>query len=221
MMWIQKSLQEQRKNVRAVGTKTPLALGLDTSLAQMGLSFSKRHIDGYIEKSPFYEKYPRYNELSEVPADSKPAVWWNVKYKTRWLSDGSIVSGNPIFTNFLWNEIGRGVDLHKLEKWMDKNKKTVIELTSAVFSNKAPHFTDFFEPELINIEKAKKVNSFNNTCKKCHGQYVKNWSSENAHEFQCRAFKNKDSSYHEKTPVKKWGPIHFAMKMKYFYDLND
>ena len=52
------------------------------------------------------------------------------------------------------------MDLHKLEKWMDKNKKTVIELTSAVFSNKAPHFTDFFESELINIEKAKKGESF-------------------------------------------------------------
>ncbi len=219
-----KEFTRTRKNVRAVGTKTPLALGLDTSLAQMGLSFSKRHIDGYIEKSPFYEKYPRYNELSKVPADSKPAVWWNVKYKTRWLSDGSIVSGNPIFTNFLWNEIGRGVDLHKLEKWMDKNKKTVIELTSAVFSNKAPHFTDFFEAELINIEKAKKGELvFNNTCKKCHGQYVKNWSNENAHELSSsELLKTKTVLYHEKTPVKKVGtdPLRYE-GMKYFYeDLN-
>ena len=213
-----------RKNVRSVGTKSPLALGLDTSLAQMGLSFSKRGEDGYIEKNLFYEKYPRYNELSKVPADSKPAVWWNVKYKTRWLSDGSIVAGNPIFTNFLWNEIGRGVDLHKLEGWMEKNKKTVIELTSAVFSNKAPHFTDFFEAELINIEKAKKGELvFNDTCKKCHGQYVKNWSEENSSEMSLKEkLKTKTVVYHEKTPVKKVGtdPLRYE-GMKYFYkDLN-
>jgi len=219
-----KEFSRTRKNVRAVGTKSPLALGLDTSLAQMGLSFSKRHIDGYIEKSPFYEKYPRYNELSMVPADSKPAVWWNVKYKTRWLSDGSIVSGNPIFTNFLWNEIGRGVDLHELENWMDDNKKTVIELTSAVFSNKAPHFTDFFDAKLINIEKAKKGEIvFNNTCKKCHGEYIKNWSQENSHKLSHKQLlKTKTVIYHEKTPVKKVGtdPLRYE-GMKYFYeDLN-
>ena len=105
-----------------------------------------------------------------------------------------------------------------------KKKKTVIELTSAVFSNKAPHFTDFFEPELINIEKAKKGELvFNNTCKKCHGQYVKNWSSENAHELSSsELLKTKTVLYHEKTPVKKVGtdPLRYE-GMKYFYeDLN-
>ena len=219
-----KSLFGREKTFERLGRNLRWHLGLDTSLAQMGLSFSKRGEDSYIEKNLFYEKYPRYNELSKVPADSKPAVWWNVKYKTRWLSDGSIVSGNPIFTNFLWNEIGRGVDLHKLEGWMDKNKKTVIELTSAVFSNKAPHFTDFFEAELINIEKAKKGELvFNDTCKKCHGQYVKNWSEENSSKMSLdEKLKTKTVVYHEKTPVKKVGtdPLRYE-GMKYFYkDLN-
>ena len=213
-----------RKNVRSVGTKSPLALGLDTSLAQMGLSFSKRETDSYIEKSNFYERFPRYNELSQVPADSKPAVWWNVKYKTRWLSDGSIISGNPIFTNFLWNEIGRGVDLKKLEVWMEENKQTIIELTAAVFSNEAPHFTDFFDSEIIDIEKAKKGEIvFNSTCKKCHGEYIKNWSEEDAHKLsKAEKLKTKKVIYHDKTPVKKVGTDPFRYEgMKYFHeDLN-
>jgi len=49
-------------------------------------------------------------------ADSKPAVWWGLKYKNRWLSDGSVVSGNPIFTNIIWNELVTLNDLTDLKK---------------------------------------------------------------------------------------------------------
>ena len=80
-----------------------------------------------------------------------------LKYKTRWLSDGSIVSGNPIFTNFLWNEIGRGVDLQELEQWLKNNKKIVMELTTAVFATESPRWTDFFHADTINIVKAKLI----------------------------------------------------------------
>ena len=50
----------------------------------------------------------------------------------RWLLDGSVVSGNPVYTNLIWNEIGRGTDLKELEAWLDKNQKTVDEITAAV-----------------------------------------------------------------------------------------
>ena len=164
------------KEPKVCRVKTPLTLGLDTSLAQVGLSLAKRNLDPYATKSEYFEKNPRRNDLEKYPADSKPAVWWNLKYKTRWLSDGSIVSGNPIFTNFLWNEIGRGTDLKELEGWLKSNKQTVMELTASVFATKSPHWTDFFKPETISIEKARKGEKiFKQTCQKCHGQYVKNW----------------------------------------------
>lgn len=70
-------------------------------------------------------KHPRETPLDHFIADSKPAVWWNVKYKTRWLSDGSVMSGNPILTNFLWNELGRGVDLVELANWVRKNPEII------------------------------------------------------------------------------------------------
>ena len=68
-----------RKNVRSTGSITPIALGVDTSLAQVALSLAKRNEDDYITKNPLYENFPRFNELQRTPADSKPAVWWNLK----------------------------------------------------------------------------------------------------------------------------------------------
>ncbi|NCN42321.1 hypothetical protein GW916_13855 [bacterium] len=110
-------------------------------------------------------------------ADSKPAVWWGVKYKNRWLSDGSVVSGNPIFTNIIWNELGRGADLHKIENWLAQNSNVIAELTTAVFSSKPPSVTEFFPAEKINLEDAiAGERHFNNHCAKCHGVYFKNWS---------------------------------------------
>ena len=46
-----------------------------------------------------------------------------------------MVAGNPILTNLLWNEIGRGTDLKELLSWVAKNKNKVDELTTAVFSS--------------------------------------------------------------------------------------
>jgi len=103
-----KILVKAKKAIRFVGAKKPMALGLDTSLAQVALSLAKRGQDEYAERKKYFSHFPRKNKLSTMVADSKPAVWWNLKYKNKWLSDGSIVSGNPVFTNFLWNEIGRG-----------------------------------------------------------------------------------------------------------------
>lgn len=171
-------MKELKTNIQRVGTKQPVQLGLDTSLAQVSLSLNHRNKDAYATPSEWYEFFPRADEiLDNNPADSKPMVWWNVKYKNRWLSDGSMISGNPIFTNIIWNEIGRGVDLKVLEKWLKENQKVIDELTTAVFSSEAPRFTDFYPAELIDIDTAKQGEKiFNQTCSKCHGTYEKAWN---------------------------------------------
>lgn len=170
-----------KKNLVGVAAKVPQTLGLDTSLPQVALSLALRNEDDYATKSPIFEKFPRPNELDSYIADSKPMPWWNLKYKTRWLADGSIVSGNPILTNILWNELGRGADLKELEQWMRDNRKTIDELTVAAFATEAPRYTDFFPVTTISLDRAKKGEViFQNSCQKCHGEYQKAWNSPDA-----------------------------------------
>lgn len=170
-----------KKNIKYVGTKSPVTLGLDTSLAQVALSLARREQDPYATKNPMRAYRPRQNPLGKKVADSKPMPWFTLKYKTRWLSDGSIRSGNPVFTNFLWNEIGRATELRELEVWMRQNKQKIAELTAAVFATKAPQYTDFFPAEDINLASAMRGEElFNNNCMKCHGKYEKGWSLDNA-----------------------------------------
>lgn len=164
-------------HIQSVGLKKPVALGLDTSLAQVALSLAKRSPTENAERTEKDSKNPRPNMLDTMVADSKPAVWWNVKYKTHWLSDGSVVSGNPVFTNFLWNEIGRGVDLPVLIDWLSENKEVVRELTTAVFATEAPKWRDFFGEHTINVERAKRGEAiYAQACSHCHGEYKKAWS---------------------------------------------
>jgi hypothetical protein len=196
-----------KKNIKAVGLKKPIALGLDTSLAQVALSLSKRNPDGIASRSQYFEKHPRHDYLDDYPADSKPAVWWNLKYKNRWLSDGSVVSGNPIYTNILWNELGRGVDLLELEQWLEDNEKIVAELSTAVFSSEAPRITDFFSEAEIDIAAAKRGETlFNEVCSSCHGTYKKNWSLPNAEAMSLtERIKTSQVYYPKQTKVKNVG----------------
>ncbi len=213
-----------RTNVRSTGSISPMALGVDTSLAQVALSLAKRNDDAYITKNKTFENYPRFNELQRTPADSKPAVWWNLKYKTRWLSDGSIVEGNPIFTNFLWNEIGRGSDMKELEVWLKENKQTVMELTSSIFNTPAPKWVDFFPVASIDIEKAKRGEKiFLNSCKRCHGIYEKGWSSSDAGDLSDEQLLSTTKvKYHKRTPVKNVGtdPLRYQGMKHFADDLN-
>ncbi len=210
-----------KDNILAVDGVIPQVHGLDTSLPHTALSLARRNNDEYATKNPNLEKYPRENELSSFVADSKPMPWWNLKYKTRWLSDGSVVSGNPIFTNFLWNEIGRGTDLKELEQWMKDNSKTIQEVTAAAFATEAPRYTDFFPLGSINIESAKRGEKlFNQTCLKCHGEYQKGWAEPNAAELNdMQLIATTKVIYHEKTPVRDVGtdPQRYQA-MKYFAD---
>lgn len=214
-----------KKNLVSVGAVAPQVLGLDTSLAQVALSLSKRNADDYATKSDYFEKHPRANPLDKLVADSKPMPWWNLKYKTRWLSDGSIVSGNPIYTNILWNEIGRGTDLKELEKWLKENDQKIAELTTAVFATQAPRWTDFFNVKTINIEKAKRGEIiFNNTCSECHGTYEKAWGRPDADKLSDLEKMATDKViYHDRTPVENVDTDTLRYEgMKYFSKaLND
>jgi hypothetical protein len=100
--------ERMKENLKSVAAKKPAVFGLDTSLAQVALSLAKRNLDAYATRNDEIAAHPRPDPLDTAVADSKPAVWWNLKFKNRWLSDGSVVSGSPILTNILWNEIGRG-----------------------------------------------------------------------------------------------------------------
>jgi hypothetical protein len=192
-----------QRSLASIGVKIPVVAGLDTSLAQVALSLAKRQQDRYVSFSRRWEKSPREEPLENFVADSKPAVWWNVKYKNRWLSDGSVIAGNPIYTNILWNEIGRGTDLRELEGWLKRNERTIHEITTAVFSMQAPRITDFFPAEKISLERAKRGETvFLQRCAKCHGVYEKAWNLPN---FSGKSLAEQLATvrvhYHEKTPV--------------------
>lgn len=194
-----------KDNLKYVGSVNPQVLGLDTSLPHVALSLHKRGDDDIASKKPVRRRRP--HELNTFVADSKPMPWWNLKYKTRWLSDGSIVAGNPILTNFLWNELGRGTDLEELEEWMKNNEDSIEKLTAAAFATRAPHWTDFFPASSIDLEKAKRGETvFNESCKTCHGRYEKRWSYPMAElEPLSDQLKTERVFYHEKTPVKNVG----------------
>lgn len=202
-----KMFDRTKKNLVSIGAKVPQVMGLDTSLPQIALSLARRNEDEYATKNKMFEKFPRENELETFVADSKPLPWWNLKYKTHWLADGSIYAGNPILTNILWNEIGRGADLLELEKWMQANKKTIDELTVAAFATEAPRWTDFFPASTIKLDRARRGEQiFANRCQKCHGEYQKAWSGENASELnEVEILATTNVIYHEQTPVKDVG----------------
>lgn len=192
-----------QEHLNAVGSRMPMARGLDTSLAQVSLSLARRGLDPNATRDPAIERAPRENLLSDYVSDSKPAVWWTLRYKTRWLSDGSIVQGNPIFTNFLWNELGRGTDLDELQAWLDNNMDLVDELTVAAFAAVAPRWEDWFGEDSIDLETAQRGEVlFEANCASCHGTYAKGWSLPDADALSTRErLATIRVDYHEQTPV--------------------
>ncbi len=168
-------------NYDAVGAKEPEVLGLDTAVAQIGLSLGRRAADPWATYSAEAEAAPEFVELETYVADSKPSVWWTMKYKTRWLSDGALVSGNPIVYNLLANELGRGTDLHDLSDWLTTERTTLDELTVAVFAAEPPRWTDFFGAAGIDEAEARAGQaSFEARCASCHGTYEKGWDADDA-----------------------------------------
>ncbi len=190
--------QSAQKNARSIGVKIPLALGLDTSLAQVALSLARRSADEWASVDPEAQKNPRAVLLDHTPADSKPQPWWNLKYKNRWLADGSVVSGNPILTNLLWNEIGRGADLLEIQQWIDAHPEIIEDLTTAVFATPAPQYSRIFPTRTIDVVRARRGETIYQTaCAKCHGMATKDWSAPHAPTLRY--------TYFERTPVKNVG----------------
>lgn len=219
-----KVLTNLQESLSYVGIRPPLLRGLDTSLAQVALSLAKRKKDAYATRDPELAKTPRKDRLDTNPADSKPGNWWVLKYKNRWLLDGSVVSGNPVYTNLLWNEIGRGTDLHELEAWLDENQKVVDELTAAVFAAEPVRFTEFFPAESIDIEAAKRGKAlFDGTCASCHGTYLKGWELTQAASLPLAdRLATVEVRYHEDTPVVDVGTDTLRNKgMNSLLQLND
>ncbi|MDQ3232238.1 MAG: cytochrome c [Pseudobdellovibrionaceae bacterium] len=174
-------LQSVKRSLARVEARLPAKDGLDTSLAHVALSLSHRQKDAYATPSGWFETFPRPDAIRPIVSDSKPAPWWNVKYKNKFLLDGSVVSGNPIYTNILWNEIGRGTDLKVLETWLDQNQQAIDELTAAVFSTRAPRYTDFFPAASLDLASAQRGQKlFNGNCVRCHGTYDKAWDQPDA-----------------------------------------
>lgn len=198
---------ETRNNLHFVESKEPLVLGLDTSLAHVALSLSHRKDDEWATMDMQNALNPREEMLRTEVADSKPLVWWNVKYKNRWLSDGSVVSGNPIITNILWNEIGRGSDLHVLADWIKRNEEKVRELTTAVYQAQPPRITDFIPPGYFKVAEARAGEKiFLNKCSKCHGVYEKAWSIEGSDRWPIAdQLKTTQVKYFSQTPVRDVG----------------
>lgn len=210
--------------LKYVETRSPQALSLDTSLAHVALSLSRRAKDEWASKVPQYAKKPRTEILRDQAADSKPAVWWNVKYKNKWLLDGSVRSGNPILTNILWNEIGRGTDLKALRGWIRDNQASIDDLTTAVYQSNAPHITDFFAADRIDLQEAKRGQKiYKNNCASCHGTYHKAWDLANAEELSAvEKLKTVRVTYHEDTPIYDVGTDLLRSRgMKSLEQLND
>ena len=196
-------LLRSAQRLEAVGSKTPEALGLDTSLAQVALSLARREPDAWSTRSWLTESSPAPNALESFVADSKPMPFWTLKYKTRWLSDGSVVSGNPVHTNFLWNELGRGTDLPELAGWLDANDDVVRALTAAAFNSRAPRWTDYFPADSIDRVQAQRGQAvFEGTCATCHGSYDKGWDADDAAERDAEGLLETVAvRYHSRTPV--------------------
>ena len=166
-------LERTAQRMGAIGTREPQSMGLDTSLAQVALSLARRAEDPWATRDFVSAGSPRPNALETDVADSKPMPWWTLKYKTRWLSDGSIVSGNPVHTNFLWNELGRGTDLPELDAWLAENDHAVRALTAAVFASEPPRWADFFGPETLDRQLMEEGHAeFEERCSSCHGSYA-------------------------------------------------
>ena len=194
-------IKETKTKLRRIGTSKPQTLGLDSSIAFTGGSLARRGSDPYATPDRVRERNPSTNLFDNLIADSKPGVWWTLKYKNRWYLDGSLVSGQPVIANFLSNEIGRGVDLKEFEEWLISNKDIIEAMTDYVFSIEPPLYTDFFAATDIDLESAKRGQKlFRNNCKGCHGDYIKGWEDPEVADITDQLATTK-VLYHEKTPV--------------------
>ena len=156
---------------------TPLALGLENPASVVGLSLAGRAPDRYATRDPRFAAGVYQSPLWSLPADTKPAPWWTLRYKNRFLLDGSM-KGDPVLGQFIFNEIGRGADLVHLQSWIDRNREAFRQMSGAIMAMQPPRWTDFFPAQSINLNQARRGETiFNARCASCHGRYEKAWNS--------------------------------------------
>ncbi len=160
--------------------KNQRGLGNDTALSNTALSLARRGDDPWAEMTDDSLAHPRPSPFETTPADVKPGVWWNMKYKNRGFVDGSM-TGNVVISNLLWTEIGLGVDVKEFDAWLDENPTLLRDLTAAVFAAEAPRWTDFFAEASFDVPAAKRGEGvFTRLCAGCHGTYEKAWDAPNS-----------------------------------------
>jgi mono/diheme cytochrome c family protein len=160
----------------------PLAMGLENPASVVGLSLAGRAPDSQATRDPRFAGGAYRSPLWSIPADTKPAPWWTLRYKNRFLLDGSM-QGDPVLGQFIFNEIGRGADLAHLQSWIDRNRESFRAMNGAILAMEAPRWTDFFAAESVNLEMAKRGEQiFNQRCADCHGHYEKAWNGPQAGE---------------------------------------
>jgi mono/diheme cytochrome c family protein len=154
----------------------PLAPGLENPASVVGLSLAGRAPDTVATRDPRFAGGAYQSPLWSIPADTKPASWWTLRYKNRFLLDGSM-KGDPVLGQFIFNEIGRGADLRQLQGWIDRNREQFGAMNGAILAMQPPRWTDFFPAESVSLERAKRGELvFNQRCADCHGRYEKAWS---------------------------------------------
>ncbi|MCR9164074.1 MAG: hypothetical protein ACE37F_01760 [Nannocystaceae bacterium] len=213
-----------RDNIRYVRSVDPRALGLDTALAHTILSLGTRELDPWATRTEQSWQNPRSNELEHYPSDVKPATWWLTKYKNKYFSDGSLVSGNPVLGALLVNEFGRGSDLVALDAWIIDNWDVIEEFTTGVFATEAPSFFDHFEPEAFDLAAAKRGEAlFVDNCARCHGTYQKGWSKPDADSLSVREqLETVQVVYFADTPIHDVGTDpHRRRSVEFIQDIND
>lgn len=213
-----------RENIRYVRSVEPSALGLDTALAHTILSLGTRELDAWATRTDDSWQNPRDNPLQHYPSDVKPATWWLTKYKNKFFSDGSLVSGNPVLGALLVNEFGRGTDLVAFDLWINDNWHVIEEFTTGIFATEAPSFFDHFEPEAFDMAAAKRGEAlFVEHCGRCHGTYDKGWSRPDAASLSLREQLETDRVvYFADTPIVDVGTDpHRRKSVEYIQDIND
>ncbi len=216
--------RQSRENIRYVRSVEPRALGLDTALAHTILSLGTRELDPWATRTETSWQNPRDNPLENYPSEVKPATWWLTKYKNKYFSDGSLVSGNPVLGALLVNEFGRGSDLVALDLWLNENWQMIEEFTTGIFATQAPSFFDHFEPEAFDLQAAQRGEQlFIDNCAKCHGTYDKGWSEPDAGSLSMREqLETTRVVYFADTPIHEVGTDpHRRKSVEYIQDIND
>lgn len=161
-------MNKARKTNYYTDSIRPQAKNIDTSVAQIIASLHKRRKDKYATKKFTISKpVPRYVKYENV----KIQPWWNFKYKSRFMVDGSLTKGDFLDFLVIVGEIMFGGDLIVADKWLadNINQNKLDDIRDAILSTKAPKYRDYF-PFEVNMKNAKAgLKIYKNNCANCHG----------------------------------------------------